>query len=181
MRSLPAIRRMSSIPMSASTAALARMAALPALSRQNKSCTKGKRRAKRRLFLLSSRKSRHAIFAGEETPSSHASASHLRGSPIYSFSLAALDSFSRGGARARSGNAPNNGAFPSSKAVKAPPGLCQESAFSPLRRAPKMREFHMIASSSGRWHAGRRLRRRHDGGSFVGSSGSLVLKAKCRK
>ena len=100
MRSLPAIRRMSSIPMSASTAALARMAALPALSRQNKSCTKGKRRAKRRLFPLSSRKSRHAIFAGEETPSSHASASHLRGSPIYSFSLAALDSFSRGRARA---------------------------------------------------------------------------------
>ena len=40
--------------------------------------------------------------------------------------------FSRGRDRARSGNGTPHLPFPSSKAVKAPPGLCQESAFSPL-------------------------------------------------
>ena len=41
-------------------------------------------------------------------------------------------SAAQGKRRLGQGNAPSNGAFPSSKAVKAPPGLCQESAFSPL-------------------------------------------------
>ena len=36
----------------------------------------------------------------------------------------------------RSGNGAHNAPFPSSQVVKAPPGLCQESAFSPLERAP---------------------------------------------
>ena len=40
--------------------------------------------------------------------------------------------FSRGSARARSGNSAHNAPFPSSKAVKATPWLCQESAFSPF-------------------------------------------------
>ena len=39
--------------------------------------------------------------------------------------------FSRGSARARSGNGAYNAPFPSSKAVKATLWLCQESAFSP--------------------------------------------------
>ena len=42
MRSLPVIRPMSSIPMSASTAALAKMAVLPALSRLNNFVQKGR-------------------------------------------------------------------------------------------------------------------------------------------
>ena len=41
---------------------------------------------------------------------------------------------SRGRARARSGNAPNNGAFPSSQMAKSPPGSLQESICSPLHR-----------------------------------------------
>ena len=40
--------------------------------------------------------------------------------------------FSRGSARARSGNGAYNAPFPSLKAVKATPWLCQESAFSPF-------------------------------------------------
>ena len=48
--------------------------------------------------------------------------------------------FSRGRARARSGNAPSNGAFLSSQVVKAPPGLCQESTCSPLAAKISRRE-----------------------------------------
>ena len=49
-----------------------------------------------------------------------------------------------GGAREtppRSGNAPNNGAFPSSQVVKATPWLCQERTCSPLKKAPEMRNL----------------------------------------
>ena len=52
---------------------------------------------------------------------------------------------SRGRNRARSGNGTHHVPFPSSKAVKAPPGLCQENAFSPSMKsfAPAKR-FHRI-------------------------------------
>ena len=42
---------------------------------------------------------------------------------------------SRGRNRARSGNGTHHVPFPSSKAVKAPPGLCQENAFSPSMKS----------------------------------------------
>ena len=45
-------------------------------------------------------------------------------------------SFSRGRTRARSKNAPENGAFLSSQAAKSPPGSLQESACSPSSRKP---------------------------------------------
>ena len=44
------------------------------------------------------------------------------------------DTFSRGGNRARSGDAPNNGASPSSQAANSPPGSLQENACSPPKR-----------------------------------------------
>ena len=58
------------------------------------------------------------------------------GNPITP-SVAFGDSFSRGRDRARSGNGTLHVPFPSSKAVKAPPGLCQESTCSPPQEEPR--------------------------------------------
>ena len=60
---------------------------------------------------------------------------------------------SRGRNRAQSGNGTYNVPFPSSQAAKSPPGFLQESACSPLERAPKMKNFtnqECICSSSRR-------------------------------
>ena len=54
-------------------------------------------------------------------------------------SFGCRDSFSRGRDRARSGNGAHYAPFPSSQAAKSPPGSLQESACSPLRKAPKVR------------------------------------------
>ena len=51
---------------------------------------------------------------------------------------------SRGRNRARSGNGTPHVPFPSSKAVKAPPGLCQESAFSPPWEEPRGSSFPLL-------------------------------------
>ena len=56
-----------------------------------------------------------------------------------------------GGAREtppRSGNAPNNGAFPSSQVVKATPWLCQECTCSPSTREARKLTFDALPKST---------------------------------
>ena len=67
-----------------------------------------------------------------------------------SFSLALLDSFSRGGIRARSGNGTSNAPFPSSQVVKATPWLCQEITCSPSKREPRGLPFSLASRVAAR-------------------------------
>ena len=86
---------MSSIPMSASTAALARMAALPALSRQNKSCTKERGAVNSASFFYLPEKAAMRFLERANSFFPRICFASAR-EPYDSFRLAVLGSFSRG-------------------------------------------------------------------------------------